>query len=513
MTSYMTSMVNTFTSLQTQMQTPIDQVNGALNADYTGKAQAGLNTLINMSAIIMDKTTPLRSQIIAKLDDVPKQFEPVLSQIDGYLVPVQEMFANQLAYMRTFTPYINSYGKYGDIAVIVIATFVLLIAIMMLLGCATGAWSFDKAVPPTQRKGAVTCGNFCLIFAVVLILLFAWIFMIVTMVFFVGGTQADASICPVLQGAPNNFTMLDDIIDFMEQRFNVTMPVLFGKKIMPGQLMLSCMNDQSLFVTLGLGSQFNITQIRDQLYSFNISGQLNSLDANLNDVVIYSSATDTQFQKILTGLSFDFNPFYAQLDVNGNPLPYVQLGWFRGNISAARATAPTPPTPVDYFDNVLAKIDAVEAQMHVVDAGRTFVSANISVLATSMVSLKLVAISTQNMAINGQTRISSGGMGAIVKQAATLFAARTFSIVDQFLDYFEGSVMTQAGKCRPAYDAVQGIASLFCDGFIKPLVSDIAARKWLFLWISFFFLYRMVSGSHWVLPWRCFSSSYAATVA
>ncbi|GAU88000.1 hypothetical protein RvY_00773-3 [Ramazzottius varieornatus] len=255
----------------------------------------------------------------------------------------------------------------------------------------------------------------------------------------------------------------------MEQRFNVTMPVLFGKKIMPGQLMLSCMNDQSLFVTLGLGSQFNITQIRDQLYSFNISGQLNSLDANLNDVVIYSSATDTQFQKILTGLSFDFNPFYAQLDVNGNPLPYVQLGWFRGNISAARATAPTPPTPVDYFDNVLAKIDAVEAQMHVVDAGRTFVSANISVLATSMVSLKLVAISTQNMAINGQTRISSGGMGAIVKQAATLFAARTFSIVDQFLDYFEGSVMTQAGKCRPAYDAVQGIASLFCDGFIKPL--------------------------------------------
>ncbi|GAU87997.1 hypothetical protein RvY_00773-4 [Ramazzottius varieornatus] len=211
MTSYMTSMVNTFTSLQTQMQTPIDQVNGALNADYTGKAQAGLNTLINMSAIIMDKTTPLRSQIIAKLDDVPKQFEPVLSQIDGYLVPVQEMFANQLAYMRTFTPYINSYGKYGDIAVIVIATFVLLIAIMMLLGCATGAWSFDKAVPPTQRKGAVTCGNFCLIFAVVLILLFAWIFMIVTMVFFVGGTQADASICPVLQGAPNNFTMLDDV--------------------------------------------------------------------------------------------------------------------------------------------------------------------------------------------------------------------------------------------------------------------------------------------------------------
>lgn len=105
----------------------------------------------------------LFAEIVAKLDNVPKQFEPVLSQIDGYLVPVHEMFANQLAYMRTFTPYISSYGKYGDIAVIVIATFVLLIAIMMLLGCATGAWMFDKAVPPTQRKGAVTCGNFCLI--------------------------------------------------------------------------------------------------------------------------------------------------------------------------------------------------------------------------------------------------------------------------------------------------------------------------------------------------------------
>ena len=101
----------------------------------------------------------------------------------------------------------------------------------------------------------------------------------------------------------------------MEQRFAVKMPVLFGAKVRPGQLMMSCMANQPLFVTLNLGSQFKIAQIRDKINAYNISGQLNSIDANLNNVVIYSNDTDVQFQKILAALSFDFAPFNVQLDV------------------------------------------------------------------------------------------------------------------------------------------------------------------------------------------------------
>ena len=108
-------------------------------------------------------------EIIAKLNELPGQFEPIIAQIDGNLGPVHDMFGKQLASFRTFTPHITSYGKYGDISVIVIATFVLLVAILMLLGSTIGLWKFDRAVPPTQRKGAVTCGNFCLILYVFVI--------------------------------------------------------------------------------------------------------------------------------------------------------------------------------------------------------------------------------------------------------------------------------------------------------------------------------------------------------
>ena len=51
------------------MQTPINQINDALTANYTAEAQEGYDNLMNMTAIIMEKTAPLRARKFLKMRD------------------------------------------------------------------------------------------------------------------------------------------------------------------------------------------------------------------------------------------------------------------------------------------------------------------------------------------------------------------------------------------------------------------------------------------------------------
>ncbi|OWA52326.1 hypothetical protein BV898_16782 [Hypsibius exemplaris] len=409
------------------------------------KAIAAYQRLLDLPFTIYNKTSAARNNTVHLLNSFATDLDDYLAPVVSLTESVHEILVIEADNFQGYEKVLKKSASYGNAAVIVLATAVLVMAFMMFLGCSFGLLFFERTVLPTQRKGAVTCGNFCLIlqkpyFArcceVVLTISLCWMVYVAS---FVASTLHVSSLV-VLHG---------------------------NQSIKPGELLTDCMHDESLFVALNMSSVFNASQIQTRLDDFNILSSMNGLKVDIGDVDVYDATTEAALRNFMDALSFpQFVDYLKLMDASSHPLPYADLETVKTTFHAI------PDQQQQFYDDNQAKVDAITANFRHMDWRRTVLVTSVQTFMAAADKLLNSAIRAKGGAEDSRSYFTLGTYGnasADLASAATLFAQRTYSIAQRYVAHLNDTVENDVAPCRPVYQAVESVTNVLCDEFLSPL--------------------------------------------
>lgn len=444
------AMQNTVTTFKTRATTNVfdsmkTDLDNAIAAEVN-KSTSGLNVADKLNKIYNDKIKPM-------LDKVTSLKTKMANELDSY----SEM-------INDYTSIVKPYDKYRWYAGVALASFLTLIALLMLVGVLMGVFCGSANDKPTERGGASNCAGIMLMSAVGLIFIFGALLMLLTTLMYLFGSLTERYLCQTfddLSKAEEYTSQFNLGIDLKNISFNLN-----GNQISTGAsaLMNGCQQGKTLYDVLGLQAV---------------------VDSSLSEIDAYKSTINKTIIDNLK-VSDTFNAANGNVDVS------AQIAELNKTVDSA---ADLKTRITDMKNAVIAGRNSINTKT-ATSVGTQELTGMITTLGdmeTQAANLGTTAANIRDKAnivalkmADALTKLSDKTvMEPLINNVAHDYVGTLFGLVDSYLDDVKSKLSTTVGKCTPLYSIFHAVFSeAFCHGIIDPLNGF-----WLALgWCIFFFM-------------------------
>ncbi|GAV00131.1 hypothetical protein RvY_11022 [Ramazzottius varieornatus] len=392
-----------------------------------------------------------------------------ISSLNQYIQPYQHDVIEAISYPLQYAQYITGVS-------IGVSLFFALLVSLTVLGCCAGGITYRNKVLPPDRSGVVRVGGCFMMTTVYLGLLLWWLFMLLTTVLFVGGSQTDSTICPILRGSQDNFSALHQLIGELTKANPASLNGSITIHSVPS-LLSSCRDGATIYTALDLASRESNNALR--LVTVNIGGDLNltigGMQGPLSNLTFFSNSSEEKLRQALKVLDkVDLGSLLSELDPSSRPINQTDFGLVEGNLLALAQSLGTPG-PADKRDEVvqLAQrlhsfntrlIEEIELQRRELHAEVVKLDASVRQFASDTNDTLDAALHLQSFAY-AQLTDDAG----VLQKSLSDFAIRLSDYVVQFVQHILDTVKDDLGGCRPVYDVYDTASSFICLHAISAL--------------------------------------------
>lgn len=350
-----------------------------------------------------------------------------------------------------------SWSQYTLLVFIVPIAFILL---CLAFGLVCGIVGYKASREPYERSSLSGLGGACLMVAVVLAFIFAWILMLITMTFFSVGFLTETLVCKGVFYNSGN-----DMFNFIEKNWGENINAdNFTVNI--SLLVNTCKSNGTLYNALNVQQVLNLEDIRGTVKNIADNIDINQI-LKFDTGSVYVANTD-QLQE-LAGYLRNLSNILDKLAFN---YPY-QTAEILKKINPHNASSQQ-----DVFNTLNQTFIYLVASISTTNSTYKEMQNLLQETANLTDSLRL----SRNQTINPSTIIANANQTAIVKVGTAQ------DELNSFVDDFIRRVEYETAKCAPLYQVYQNVGDILCKQAMNPIQAI-----WLSLgWCLLFFIPMIV---------------------
>nr|XP_008178045.1 prominin-1-A-like [Chrysemys picta bellii] len=296
----------------------LELLNNLTNANLSAALQQANETLNKTPRRVEEQAQKVVADARSQLAEVRRKIGGVRSEI-----PVLDTLGNVTATLDTigrrakeYEPQVATYDSYRWIVGICLCCLVLLIVLCYLLALVLGALGLKPSVLPTERGCLSNSGGDFFMAGVGFSFLFSWLLMLLVLVTFLLGGNADTLVCrPWHSGQLLPFLETSDLT----ASFNLSeMLGLQGGTVTFSSVYNNCQHNEPVWRTLQLGRAVPLDELLNiSQYTGEISAAFDRLNVSLDPVTFLSPSQKQLLRDVgASGLQPNFTGALQQLERN-----------------------------------------------------------------------------------------------------------------------------------------------------------------------------------------------------
>ncbi|KAK7479166.1 hypothetical protein BaRGS_00029607, partial [Batillaria attramentaria] len=414
------------------------------------------------------------------------QIKPMLDQVDKLKTNMASDMDSYKDMVDSFTSLAEPYDKYRWYAGVGLASFLMLIAVLMLFGIVLGILCGSANAKPTERGAASNCGGIMLMAAVGLIFIFGAFLMLLTTLMYMLGSLTERYVCQTF----------DDLSKVEEYTSSLNMGM---------DLKNISFDLNGDTISTGISKDLNLLENLNMSQTVQEASATIDVSAAVNDLKATTAALGDLKTSLRNGWLVT-KPVIMNGEHRGTATRRTEADHWNNNIRvqptdlllSAQGTDPCSTVAITTLKTqVINARDGIDAEnTGTPNDGTTYLSPLIATLVemeTTATNLQGTSQAITDEAAVVETRVNDTntklGDTALMTD---LVNSTTQDLVNTLFDYVEsyvGDVKTKLGsdvaKCGPVYSIFNAIVSeAMCHGIVDPLNGF-----WLAIgWCIFFFM-------------------------
>ncbi|XP_065264811.1 prominin-1-A-like [Emys orbicularis] len=296
----------------------LELLNNLTSANLSAALQQANETLNKTPTRVEEQAQKVVADARSQLAEVRRKIGGVRSEI-----PVLDTLGNVTAALDTigsrakdYEPQVATYDRYRWIVGVCLCCVVLLIVLCYLLALVLGALGLKPSVLPTERCCLSNSGGDFFMAGVGFSFLFSWLLMLLVLVTFLLGGNADTLVCrPWHSGQLLPFLETSDLT----ASFNLSeMLGLQGGTVTLSSVYNNCQHNEPLWRTLQLGRAVSLDELLNiSQYTGEITAAFDQLNVSLDPVTFLSPSQKQLLRDVgASGLQPNFTGALQQLERN-----------------------------------------------------------------------------------------------------------------------------------------------------------------------------------------------------
>ncbi|XP_034633227.1 prominin-1-A-like [Trachemys scripta elegans] len=305
-------------SMVPDVSSQLELLNNLTNANLSAALQQANETLNKTPTRVEEQAQKVVADARSQLAEVRRKIGGVRSEI-----PVLDTLGNVTATLDTigrqakeYEPQVATYDGYRWIVGICLCCLVLLIVLCYLLALVLGALGLKPSVLPTERGCLSNSGGDFFMAGVGFSFLFSWLLMLLVLVTFLLGGNADTLVCrPWHSGQLLPFLETSDLT----ASFNLSELLgLQGGTVTFSSVYNNCQHNEPVWRTLQLGRAVPLDELLNiSQYTGEISAAFDRLNVSLDPVTFLSPSQKQLLRDVgASGLQPNFTGALQQLERN-----------------------------------------------------------------------------------------------------------------------------------------------------------------------------------------------------
>ncbi|XP_025095358.1 prominin-1-like isoform X2 [Pomacea canaliculata] len=435
------------------IQTTLSEFKTKVSADVFGDLKKKIDSQISTTIA----GTTQRVDVHGKMDPIfENNIKPMLEKIRDMKTTMGDTTKDFSSTMNSYIDTAKPYDKYRWIAGVALASLILLIAVLPLVGVLLGLCGGSEKVKPTERGCASNCGGILLMSAAGLIFIFGPLLMLLTTTMYAVGSPLERYGCEGVHDVKKleSYVPLIDGIGFDPR--NVTLNVAGETVTVSASTVLdSCKEGKTLYTVLDLKKV---------------------IDKGLEKVTEFKNGSLTK------GLSFDSNTVATSLG--------------KATLDATSAVNDLKAT-VTVVGNLQTQITNLENQVMALGSAAGQMVNIVSDMKSTAAELTKVANDIETEAQQIPTLITTATntlkdptvMPQLIDKATKTLQDNIFQFVDSYTTDLKTKMANEVGKCTPLYSIFNAMMMEgLCYGIVDPLNGF-----WLAIgWSIFFFMPSLI---------------------
>ncbi|XP_071171716.1 prominin-1-like [Mytilus edulis] len=470
----------------------INKISSVQSQNLTGIVVDAKQGFEDIPWTVENETATVVADIKKTVNDLSDQIQPIIDQADSFKNDTTGSFSiNTYKDMLTnFTKYAVDYDQYRWYGGIGLASVILLIVLLLLIGLMFAVCGHSPDVDPTERSCLSSCGGNMFMAAVGFVFIFSSFLMLLTTLVFILGTPMHRFVCePITDPDLTDFqTILDTYI--YQSMYGGTGSLL-GKLLLQNsshsfslkKILSDCEGGKSAYSAFELSSMIDISALTNYSGTLDVNSQLDNINVDLSTLEILTPDLTAQLTDLKSSSDINFTEFREQLaqvsvDMNLSSLA-SELRDFAANISSV-----SPPDSANFYahanttdsinDNELADfIKAMATLKSKIDALEAAVNGTSDTVDNTLVAFN-----------DTQTYLQNNG-SQTVKDEAKNYANRLLKVVDSMVNDTLDALENEIGLCTPVWNLYNDI---FVISFCKYLVDTLNGFWFGVGWCIFFFI-------------------------
>ncbi|XP_025095036.1 prominin-1-like [Pomacea canaliculata] len=437
------------------MSNQTDSLKAKVTTDVFKKMKDDANAQINSTVTAEISKVDVAGEMNNIYND---QLKPLLSETGSLRSTVR----NTRDSLGDYSSMIKPYDKYRWYAGVGIASLLVLVAVLALVGVLCGWCGSSAKTRPTERGGASNCGGILLMSSVGLIFIFSALIMLLTTILYVVGSLSERYMCQTMQ----DFSQVDEYIKIFGSSFEngFSFNVMnHSMKMNVSGVMNGCRNDYTLYSVLGLEPIVN-----DSLKMISDFKE-NNLKFNFNTAQLTTDLKDINVTREISAL---------ENSVNDLSTLKVAIQNMTAIVNATRTSVAIHPSspdtkPLDDLISTLVDMENIANNLQSITQ-----------------DIKTEAQKLPNIISTAQTQLTNNTfMTDLITKVTTNFINAIFGFVDSYIGDILSKLKTDVAKCSPLYSIFSAlVVETFCHGMVDPLNGF-----WLGLgWSIFFFMPSLI---------------------
>lgn len=437
--------------VKTDSQTTVNSLKGTING-LSDSIDPMINQVTDMNKMVSGENATI------DLDGISEQVEKLGDVLKTY----------------------DKYRWYGGVA---LASVVLLITVLALLGLLLGTMASCASSSPPHKRGTISqAGGCCLTVSAVLVFLIADLLMLLTVLPFMLGAPMHRFMCQPL----TDLEELEKIIQLYNDHDVGAGKYFLGKMLLNNDtipltvtgMLRDCQNGKSVYEAFKLSSKFNIDSLLDYTSTLDVQTEIDSVNVDLSSISIYNTDLKNQLQDIKDAVNISFSSFYTEMS---NSPAGADLSALATQLESVGAGAPYQ----GQLDTQAAELRRIESEEYAYVQGNiTALNTSVAAMEAAVSGLPTTITNLDNSLLAADAYVQANGSD-VVRNRLNEYVNRLLGIVNSYTGFALSSVKTNVGQCQPVWNIYNTLLIYtFCYN-----IMDCFNGFWFSLgWCIFFFL-------------------------
>ena len=470
----------------------IDKITSVQTQNLTSVILKAKQQFEDIPWTVENETISVVTDLKSTVSNFSSKLQPIIDQADKFKTEISGSFdiGSYKGLIANYTKIgleYNTYRWYGGIG---LASVILLIVLLLLVGLMFAVCGHRINAKPTERSCLSSCGGYMFMAAVGFVFIFSSLLMLLTIIIFIVGTPMHRFVCEPLTDP--DLTDMETLLDkylygsmyggsgsFLGRTlFQNGSHVLTLKKVLS-----DCEAGKSAYTAFDLSSLIDITALTNYSGSLNIDSKLDGINVDLSTLEILTPELKSQLTDLKTSADLNFTQFREQFSKDSLGINLTSLAEDLRNLSATIAGS-DPTSAIKFFNHSTTADSINDNELADFNNALTDLESKLNILEAAINGTEDAVDTTLNAFNNTQNYLQANG-SQVIKDEAKTFAYRLLKVMDSLINDTLDGLVNDIGSCTPVWNLYNDIIVI---SFCKYFVDSLNGFWFGFGWCIFFFL-------------------------